>query len=47
MAALTGALRADGVATIFTAELATLVGPELRVPLQAVSVALDNIVLLR
>ncbi len=47
MAALTGALRAAGVATIFTAELATLVGPELRVPLPAVSVALDNIVLLR
>ena len=47
VAALTGALRAAGVAVVFTAELATLVGPELRVPLPAVSVALDNLVLLR
>ena len=47
VAALAGALRDAGVTTVFNAELGTLVGPELRVPLTAVSVALDNLVLLR
>jgi circadian clock protein KaiC len=47
VAALTGALRDAGVTALFNAELSTLVGPELRVPLSAVSVALDNLMLLR
>ena len=47
VAALTGALRAAGVTALFNAELSTLVGPELRIPLPAVSVALDALVLLR
>ena len=47
VAALAGALRAAGVTTLFNAELSTLVGPELRVPLPAVSVALDALILLR
>ena len=46
-AALAGALRAAGATAIFVAELGNLVGPELRVPLPAVSAALDNLVLLR
>ena len=47
VAALAGALRAAGVTALFNAELGTLVGSELRVPLPAVSAALDNLVLLR
>lgn len=47
VAALAGALRAAGVTTLFNAELDTLLGPELRVPLPTVSAALDNLVLLR
>ena len=46
-AALAGALRAAGATALLVAELGTLVGPELRVPLPAVSAVLDNLVLLR
>ena len=47
VSALTQALRDAGVTALFNAELSTLAGPELRVPLPAISVALDNMVLLR
>jgi circadian clock protein KaiC len=47
IAALTSELRGAGVTALFNAELSTLIGPELRVPLPAVSVALDNMILLR
>lgn len=47
VASLAGALRAGGVTGLFTVELGNLVGPELRVPVPAVSAALDNLVLLR
>jgi circadian clock protein KaiC len=47
VAALTGELRSAGVTSLFTAELDTLVGPELRVPLPAISVAMDTLLLLR
>ncbi len=47
VAALVHALREAGATGLLTAELGTLVGPELRVPLPAVSAALDNLLLLR
>jgi circadian clock protein KaiC len=47
VAALTARLRADGVTPLFVVELDTLVGPELRIPLPALSAALDNVLLLR
>ena len=46
-AALANRLRADAVTTLFVVELETLVGQELRVPLPAISAAVDNVVLLR
>ncbi|MFN8594412.1 MAG: ATPase domain-containing protein [Thermomicrobiales bacterium] len=45
--ALVTALRIAGVTSIFASELDTLVGPELRLPIPAVSAALDNGILLR
>ena len=47
MAALANRLRADGVTTLFVVELDTVVGRELRIPLDAVSAAVDNVLLLR
>jgi circadian clock protein KaiC len=47
MTALVNALRAAGVTSLFAAELDTLVGPELRLPLPTVSAVLDNGILLR
>jgi circadian clock protein KaiC len=47
VAALTNALRGQGVTSLFVAELANVIGPELRIPLPSASPAFDNIVLLR
>ncbi len=47
VAALAGALRAAGVTSLVNAELSTVIGPEFRMPLPAVSAALDNLILLR
>jgi circadian clock protein KaiC len=40
-------LRAEGVTSLFAAELDTLIGPELRIPVPTVSAVLDNTILLR
>ena len=45
--ALVTTLRAEGVTSLFAAELDTLVGPELRLPIPAISAAMDNGILLR
>ena len=47
MAALADRLRADAVTTVFVAELDTLVGQELSLPLPAISAAMDTVLLLR
>ncbi len=47
MAALTNALRTAGVTSLFTAELNSVIAPELRVPLPSASPAFDNIIVLR
>jgi circadian clock protein KaiC len=47
LTALVAVLRAAGVTSLFAAELDTLVGPELRLPLPTVSAVLDNGILLR
>jgi circadian clock protein KaiC len=47
LTALVTVLRAEGVTSLFAAELDTLVGPELRLPLPTVSAVLDNGILLR
>jgi circadian clock protein KaiC len=45
--ALVTTLRAEGVTSLFAAELDTLVGPELRLPIPTISAAMDNGILLR
>src|SRR4051812_18096992 len=45
--ALVTTLRAAGVTSLFAAELDTLVGPELRLPIPDISAAVDNGILLR
>jgi circadian clock protein KaiC len=45
--ALVTTLRAEGVTALFAAELDTLVGPELRLPIPDISAAMDNGILLR
>jgi circadian clock protein KaiC len=45
--ALVTTLRAAGVTSLFAAELETLVGPELRLPIPDISAAMDNGILLR
>lgn len=47
VAALSNALRAARVTSLFLAELSSVVAPELRVPLPSASPSFDNIVLLR
>jgi circadian clock protein KaiC len=47
VAALTNALRAAGVTSLFVAELSSVVAPELRVPLPSASPAFDNLIVLR
>lgn len=47
MAALSREFRALGVTTLYTAETANLVGPNLEAPLLGVSAAADNMILLR
>ena len=47
VAALANRLRAEAVTTLFVVELEALVGQELRVPLPAISAAVDNVLLLR
>jgi circadian clock protein KaiC len=47
MTALVTVLRSAGVTSLFAAELDTLVGPELRIPIPTVSAILDNTILLR
>jgi circadian clock protein KaiC len=47
MTALIAILRAEDVTTLFSAELDTLVSPELRLPIPTVSAAMDNGILLR
>ena len=47
LTALVTLLRAQGVTSLFAAELDTLIGPELRIPVPTVSAVLDNTILLR
>ena len=47
VAALANRLRADGATSLLVVELEALVGQELRVPLPAISAAVDNLLLLR
>ena len=47
LTALVTLLRAEEVTSLFAAELDTLVGPELRMPVPTVSAVLDNTILLR
>jgi circadian clock protein KaiC len=47
VAALTNTLREAGVTSLFTAEIGSVVAPELRVPLPSASPSFDNIIVLR